>query len=365
MRPVRVERKGREDYASFSLTMIHTRKIPCLQICGGAALKAEANRERGSILRLEAMILKRLAGKPHVTQLLQTGKKETYSYIVMTLLGESLDNLLRKVGKICTVSTQVRIGINILFGIKQIHDVGFIHRDLKPANIAFGYKDSPQCRFLHIFDFGLAREYIVNVDGKAKMRRPRPSVHFRGTIRYCSANVQERGEQGRMDDLWCLLYILAELRGPLPWARIQDRNRILRMKKDTELDELLENCPVEMIPFAEHISTLNYYIRPDYAFLYNLLDQVMSAGGIRFSDPYDWEKNTTVSRESAAPSTTLMQSEERKTASLNSSDMLLQSKKQVANLTVFVLFPLQQTPQSGILKLYKRSAFRDVPRKVI
>ncbi|EPB79450.1 hypothetical protein ANCCEY_01500 [Ancylostoma ceylanicum] len=108
------------------------------------------------------------------------------------------------------------------------------------------------------------------------------------------------------------------------------------MKKDTELDELLENCPVEMIPFAEHI---------------------------RFSDPYDWEKNTTVSRESAAPSTTLMQSEERKTASLNSSDMLLQSKKQVANLTVFVLFPLQQTPQSGILKLYKRSAFRDVPRK--
>ncbi|RCN41110.1 hypothetical protein ANCCAN_12942 [Ancylostoma caninum] len=128
-----------------------------------------------------------------------------------------------------------------------------------------------------------------------------------------------------MDDLWCLLYILVELRGPLPWARIRDRNRILRMKKDIELDELLENCPVEMVPFAEHISTLNYYIRPDYAFLHNLLDQVMTAGGIRFSDPYDWEKNATVSRETAV-SATPVQSEERRTSSLNSSDGLLPSK---------------------------------------
>ncbi|RCN34432.1 hypothetical protein ANCCAN_19737 [Ancylostoma caninum] len=130
-------------------------------------------------VKLMSAILKRLAGKPHVAQLLQTGKKEMYSYIVMTLLGDSLDTVLRKVGKICTVSTQVRVGINILFGIKQIHDVGFVHRDLKPANIALGHKDSLQCRFLHIFDFGLAREYIVRVDGKTKMRRPRPSVHFR------------------------------------------------------------------------------------------------------------------------------------------------------------------------------------------
>ncbi|VDM71723.1 unnamed protein product [Strongylus vulgaris] len=76
-----------------------------------------------------------------------------------------------------------------------------------------------------------------------------------------------------MDDLWCLLYILVELRGPLPWARVRDRQRVLRLKKDIDLEELLENCPVELIPFAEHISTLNYYLRPDYKLLYNLLEQ--------------------------------------------------------------------------------------------
>ncbi|ETN82297.1 C2 domain protein [Necator americanus] len=165
--------EGRTQWENCFLALSHT------DVNGQAALKAEANRE-GGVLRLEAMILRRMAGKPHVAQLLQSGKKELYSYIVMTLLGESLDEIFRQINKVCTVSTQVRIGINILFGIKQIHDVGFIHRDLKPANVALGHKSSAESRFLHIFDFGLAREFIVtDADGRTKMRRPRPCVHFR------------------------------------------------------------------------------------------------------------------------------------------------------------------------------------------
>ncbi|VDP56325.1 unnamed protein product, partial [Heligmosomoides polygyrus] len=154
-----------------------------------------------------------------------------------------------KAGKICTISTQVRIGINVLHCIKQLHDVrfyfdknrgwpqneksatkytqcasqvGFVHRDVKPGNMALGLVGTAERRFIHILDFGLAREYIiVDVDGKTKMRRPRERAHFRGTVRYCSANAQERGEQGRPDDLWCLLYILVELRGALPWSRVR------------------------------------------------------------------------------------------------------------------------------------------------
>ncbi|KAK6049417.1 hypothetical protein COOONC_13077 [Cooperia oncophora] len=91
-----------------------------------AALKAEWNRGPRSVLRLEAMILRRLEGKTHFAQLLQTGKKTSYSYIVMTLLGESLDTVLKKIGRICTISTQIRVGINALYEIKQLHDVGFI-----------------------------------------------------------------------------------------------------------------------------------------------------------------------------------------------------------------------------------------------
>ncbi|KAK6010019.1 hypothetical protein OSTOST_25017, partial [Ostertagia ostertagi] len=193
-----------------------------------AALKVEGNRRSGNVLKLEVHILQRLANCPIFANVLQAGKKEYYSYVVMTLLGASLDTLIgtksknpRKQtpansrvgnlsrlahrrgrhGRICTVSTQVRVGINALYGIKALHDMGFIHRDIKPANMALGTFD--RSRIIHIFDFGLARQYVIF----PKNGRPK------GTLRYCSINAQERGEQGRPDDLWNLLYMLAEMRG--------------------------------------------------------------------------------------------------------------------------------------------------------
>ncbi|WKX90482.1 hypothetical protein Q1695_009376 [Nippostrongylus brasiliensis] len=296
-------------------------------------MKVEQNRKNG-VLKLEALILRTLDNYPFVPKLLDSGKKSLYSYIVITLLGPSLNKILKVFGKVCSVSTQVRIGINTLYAIKQLHDVGFLHRDLKPANMAVGTVGTPEFRFIHIFDFGLARRFIVPCEeGEApKMRRPRNSVHFRGTLRYCSINCHERGELGRDDDLWCFLYMMVELRGPLPWANIRgtlrycsinchergelgrdddlwcflymmvelrgplpwanisDRDAILDSKRNISFEELLKNCPVQFLGIAEHISTLNYYVRPNYALIYRLLKEVMDAGKIRYWDPYDWER---------------------------------------------------------------------------
>uniref|UniRef100_A0A158R3K9 Protein kinase domain-containing protein n=1 Tax=Nippostrongylus brasiliensis TaxID=27835 RepID=A0A158R3K9_NIPBR len=244
-----------------------------------AAMKVEQNRKNG-VLKLEALILRTLDNYPFVPKLLDSGKKSLYSYIVITLLGPSLNKILKVFGKVCSVSTQVRIGINTLYAIKQLHDVGFLHRDLKPANMAVGTVGTPEFRFIHIFDFGLARRFIVPCEeGEApKMRRPRNSVHFRGTLRYCSINCHERGELGRDDDLWCFLYMMVELRGPLPWANIR---RAIYSKRSISFEELLKNCPVQFLGIAEHISTLNYYVRPNYALIYRLLKEVMDAGKIR------------------------------------------------------------------------------------
>ncbi|KAK5974931.1 Protein kinase domain-containing protein [Trichostrongylus colubriformis] len=98
-------------------------KVEDLQTKKEAALKAESNFvSGGSVLKLEVQILRRLTNKPYVAQLLHSGKRESYSYIVMTLLGESLRHITKRLGRIFSVSTQVRIGINVLFGLKQIHD---------------------------------------------------------------------------------------------------------------------------------------------------------------------------------------------------------------------------------------------------
>ncbi|KJH40481.1 thioredoxin [Dictyocaulus viviparus] len=246
-------------------------------------------------------VLRRLSGLPHVPQLIHSGKKEHYCYMVMTLLGDSLVALQRKVGRVSSISTQTRVGINVLFGIKQIHDlqIGFVHRDLKPANVAIGQPNTPDHRFLHILDFGLSREYVVmGENNKLQMRRPRPRTLFRGTTRYCSVNTHNKGEQGRVDDLWSVLYMLAEMRDNLPWCNLRDKREICETKKKTDNKELLRNSPIQLLKFANHLQTLNYYSHPDYSQLHQHLMDIMKTGNFkipihnhhdRFTDPYDWE----------------------------------------------------------------------------
>uniref|UniRef100_A0A0K0D183 Protein kinase domain-containing protein n=1 Tax=Angiostrongylus cantonensis TaxID=6313 RepID=A0A0K0D183_ANGCA len=260
--------------AVYKVENIHTKQE--------AALKAESNFvSGGSVLKLEVQILQRLLNRPYVAQLLHSGKRETYCYVVMTLLGESLRHIT-KLEKIVVVFTLYRMlhQANFVFSLKSI---GFIHRDIKPANMAVGKFGTPEYRFIHILDFGLAREFVVmSSGGKLKMRRPRARALFRGTTRYCSISTHEKSEQGRMDDLWCLLYMLAELRGPLPWTNASDKKEVYEIKRRTEIDVVLENCPVQLVKFAEHISSLNYYMRPDYVLLYELLRDVMKAGRFRW-----------------------------------------------------------------------------------
>uniref|UniRef100_A0A9J2PM66 Protein kinase domain-containing protein n=1 Tax=Ascaris lumbricoides TaxID=6252 RepID=A0A9J2PM66_ASCLU len=186
-------------------------KVQDIQTLAKAALKAESNFvPGGSVLKLEVQVLRRLEGRRYIAQLysymvmtlfghslncllkkcgqcsistqvrvginILYGIKQ-YSYMVMTLFGHSLNCLLKKCGQ-CSISTQVRVGINILYGIKQLHEVGFIHRDVKPANLAVGRRGK-EMRIIHILDFGLSREYILSSGGTVKLRVPRTKVLFR------------------------------------------------------------------------------------------------------------------------------------------------------------------------------------------
>jgi serine/threonine protein kinase len=107
-----------------------------------AALKAESNFiAGGSVLKLEVQVLKRMSGRKFVAQLIGSGKKERYSYMVgiylknstiffkvMTLFGASLSRLFRQCRREFSISTQIRLGMQILYGLKQLHEVGYIHR---------------------------------------------------------------------------------------------------------------------------------------------------------------------------------------------------------------------------------------------
>uniref|UniRef100_A0A914Q0E9 Protein kinase domain-containing protein n=1 Tax=Panagrolaimus davidi TaxID=227884 RepID=A0A914Q0E9_9BILA len=255
-----------------------------------AALKAESNFvATGSVLKLEVQVLKRLAGRKYVAQLIASGKKEKYCYMVMTLFGQSLAKLFKSCEREFTPSTQVRLGLQMLYGLKQLHEVGYIHRDFKPANLAIG-KKGKSARVVHLLDFGVSREYIIKVDGKTEIRKPRENTLFRGNTKYCSASACLRGEQGRVDDLWAMVYVLAEMRGPLPWNQIRDKEELGKIKKATPDEKLLAKCPSKMIDITTHLRQLDYFKRPDYGKIYHILDGIMLDLEIKHSDKFDWEK---------------------------------------------------------------------------
>lgn len=139
------------------------------------AVKVESNTQVRQGIRMEVTVLRRIHNQEHVCELLSGGTSAVYNYMVMTLLGASLSELRRQSPEQCfSLSTSLRISLQILTAIESVHSVGFLHRDIKPSNFAIGKGNSRQ---IYILDFGLARKYT---DYDQSVRPARPEAGFRG-----------------------------------------------------------------------------------------------------------------------------------------------------------------------------------------
>ncbi|RCN27032.1 hypothetical protein ANCCAN_27235 [Ancylostoma caninum] len=265
-----------------------------------AALKAEAIVEDDSgVLKLEAAVLKKLADRKNVIRLLQSGKRSKYSFIVMTICGSDLMSLKKKSPEGFSESTILRIGIHALYAIKQLHEIGFVHRDVKPGNMMNGANGRDR-RIIFLIDYGMVRNFVVRDAKGISMRKPRKNVLLRGTLRYCSLSVHKRLEQGRVDDLWAMLYMLGELYVGLPWNRITVEKEIVKIKEAETDENVFKECPEEFVAVAKYLRTLNYQDRPDYFKIYtwvrSALEEVFMGAMKRekytFSDKYEWEDDS-------------------------------------------------------------------------
>lgn len=75
----------------------------------------------------------------------------------------------------------------MLFGIEQVHDMGYIHRDIKPSNFVMGEGKSREK--IYIVDFGLGK---LHLDKNGNAIEQRKTVDFRGTIAYASLNAHNK-----------------------------------------------------------------------------------------------------------------------------------------------------------------------------
>ena len=142
-------------------------------------------------------------------------KEGVFNYMVMDLLGKSLEDCRSECGGSLSLKTVLGVGIQMLRRIEAVHDNGIIHRDIKPDNFLIKSDNN----MVNLIDFGLARRYI---DRSGSHIRQDTGRKLSGTARYASINVHLGLTPSRRDDLESIGYVLIYLlKGKLPWQSVK------------------------------------------------------------------------------------------------------------------------------------------------
>jgi serine/threonine protein kinase len=170
-----------------------------------------------------------------------------------------------------------------------MHSRNFVHRDLKPNNIAVGV--GQKAGIVYLIDFGLAKQFR---DPNTHMHIPYINMHgLTGTAVFASIHSHIGWELGRRDDLESLAYILIYfLRGSLPWQSCHQEgcqdvkeDFVLKLKQQINVHDLCHNLPVEFRKFLEYARSLSFDDKPDYNYLYDLFDGLLSHSK---DSSFDW-----------------------------------------------------------------------------
>lgn len=109
-------------------------------------IEKKLEKRRHSKLKMEIAILKSVENQrgdnSHYVAIHDRAKKDKIFFIVMSLVGPSIEDLKKKYkGKVFSIGTALAVSIQCLEAVEDLHTHGYIHRDLKPANYACGLGD--------------------------------------------------------------------------------------------------------------------------------------------------------------------------------------------------------------------------------
>ena len=275
------------------------------------AIKIE--REEKTTAR-EVRALQDLQGCPGVCRLLGQGSHgNQHPFIVMQLGGDNLANIrhTRLPERRHSKSTIAWIGVRVLDTLRAIHARGYVHRDVKPSNITVASRGSgggSVGRELLLIDLGLAKKFETEEARRARDRGEPGAVAFRGSTTYASVNAHAGVEQGPRDDLWSLLYALAEMHeGTLPWRGLKERGggdddaakratHELKKKAVAAPESLCptRGTPSALVDFSRVLERVaNAYDVPDYERLRRVLQTLDDR-------PLDWETKAPLEAAGAA-----------------------------------------------------------------
>ena len=172
----------------------------------------------------EMRALRDLQGCKGVARLVDSGAKKTSPFIVMQMMAANLADVRSKIpGQKYSRATTGWLGAEMVDILRGIHEKGYVHRDVKPSNVCLsGSSRDGLDRTLCLIDMGLAKKFTTEPAPSSAT----PGV-FKGSTTYASMFAHAGEEQGPRDDMWCLLYMLAECHeGTLPWRALKQSGEL-------------------------------------------------------------------------------------------------------------------------------------------
>ena len=220
------------------------------------AIKVESIEKELKLLKNESVIYQYLNNIQGIPIVKWFGKDETNYYMVLNLLGESLESI--KNNLTFSLTNVLQIGIQVIILLKTIHDKGLVHRDIKPDNFLLGLNN--QRKRIYIIDFGLCKSYMTN-DEHNPVKKTNNLI---GSLTYASINTHNCIELSRRDDMESLGYMLIYFYlGKLPWQDLSSENInvIQKLKQDITIHDKL---PQILVNYIKYVRCLEYEEKPNY-----------------------------------------------------------------------------------------------------
>ena len=225
------------------------------------AIKVEPIKNNTKLLKNESIIYQFLINNEGLPNVKWFGKDKTNYYMVLNLLGESLQSLKDRKERF-SLKLVLQIGIQIITLLKMIHSKGLIHRDIKPENFLLGLNNKN--RQIYIIDFGFCKTFLID----NKHIDIKKTNNIIGTNNFASVNAHELNELSRRDDLESLGYMLVYFYlGELIWKDYSNNEMIKIMKNNIMNDE---NIPKIILKYFEIIKCLEFKETPKYELIINI-----------------------------------------------------------------------------------------------
>lgn len=207
------------------------------------AIKTEQLGSVSSILKKEAQIYQYIGKTPGFPQVKWFGVDDTNRYMVIDLLGESINEQIRRDGKI-PLRKALQIGEQMLERIEALHCKKMIHRDIKPDNFLFGRGANKET--LYLIDFGFSKPFEDENGTHIGERNNRSLI---GTPNFVSLHVKNGVEPSRRDDLESIIYVM-----------------MFMVKNEDQANEVFSVllCYIHQLEFSE---------KPDYEYIKKIINK--------------------------------------------------------------------------------------------